>query len=119
MHHIKSELNKLLGQIERLDEFSMESASQFYDLFERAYNIISDSFDLDQCHSILHHLRSQMRDLDRLRTSSSISRKKENTSNRRQTGRPESVQQNNNEKNSLSEMKQRSVNELRIFISHL
>ena len=118
MHHIRSELNKLLGQVERLDDSSPANAGQLYDLLKRAYDIISDSFDLDQCHSILHHLRSQLRELDRLHIPGQPERK-ENTTKKKPYIQPGNENPDNNEKNHFLKLKKSSINELRTFISHL
>jgi hypothetical protein len=99
MIDIKSELSKILGKIEELERFSQLDCDHLYPLIEEAYLLISDYFEIDQCHSIIHQLANQMREL------------KESGNQKGETGSP-SIQ-------TLRRAQTTSAEELRIFISHL
>jgi hypothetical protein len=99
MIYIKSELSKILGKIEELDPASSLTCDRLYPLIEMAYLLISDYYEIDQCHSIIHHLANQMRELEKCRTS------------------PENIQ--DQFKHVLAHAQRSTEEELRIFISHL
>lgn len=63
MIYIKSELSKILGKIEELDQHDQLNFDKLYPLIEEAYLLISDYFEIDQCHSVIHQLANQMREL--------------------------------------------------------
>jgi len=98
MIQIKSELSKVLGKIEELDHSSLTSGN-LYPLIERAYLLISDSFDIEQCHSTIHHLvmcMKELKDYDKSENKSSAEEEK-----------------------ILNNARLICAEELRIFISHL
>jgi len=99
MIYIKSELSKILGKIEELDKSSPLNCDHLYPLIEEAYLLISDYFEIDQCHSIIHQLATQMRELKKCN---------------------ENAEKIPTELNQLLENAKRiAMEELRIFISHL
>ncbi len=100
MHHIKSELSKILGKIEDMNQSSLLSTSELlYSVLEKAYQLISDYFEIEQSHRITHHLVAQMKELK------------------------ECVELENNSspevKKIFEKAQKTSIEELRIFISHL
>jgi hypothetical protein len=99
MIHLKSRMSKILGKIEELEKGSTLTAENLYPLLEQGYLLISDYFEIDQCHSIIHLLRAQMREIDHF-------------DNRNNQGSSENG-------NVLEEARKTAVDELRIFISHL
>lgn len=99
MIDIKSELSKILGKIEDLDRSSRLNYDHLYPLIEEAYLLISDYYEIDQCHSIIHQLATQMRELQKC--------------NENPDTPPE-------EFNRVLKLAQKSTTEeLRLFISHL
>ncbi|MBR9997693.1 MAG: hypothetical protein KFF73_01920 [Cyclobacteriaceae bacterium] len=92
-------MSKILGKIEDLDKGSTLTSENLYPLLEHAYLLISDYFEIDQCHSIVHHLRVQMKELENCRSMPD-----------KNPAGTESV---------LDHAQKSSANELRIFISHL
>lgn len=99
MIYIKSELSKILGKIEELDSSHQSNYDRLYPLIEEAYLLISDYFEIDQCHSIIHQLANQMRELKE-----SNDHPDDAVSHRIET---------------LKKAQSTCANELRIFISHL
>jgi hypothetical protein len=99
MIQIKSELSKIQGKIEGLDNASSLTTEKLYPLLERAYLLIADYFEIVQCHSIIHNLVQQMKELK------DFEEAEEKTSS--------------DEKKMLETVRDASANELRIFISHL
>lgn len=99
MIHLKSEMSKILGKIEELEKSSTLTAENLYPLLEQGYLLISDYFEIDQCHSIIHQLRVQMHAINH--------------------------RGNHNDQDSLDygdfleDIRKTAVYELRIFISHL
>ena len=99
MINIKSELSKILGKIEELDRSSRLNCDHLYPLIEEAYLLISDYFEIDQCHSIIHQLAAQMQELEKC------------------SENPEKIPSESNKV--LENAKRITTDELRIFISHL
>ena len=99
MIYIKSELSKILGKIEELERSSQLDCDHLYLLIEEAYLLISDYFEIDQCHSIIHQLTNQMRELKE-----SKDHQGDAVSHRMET---------------LKKAQATCADELRIFISHL
>jgi hypothetical protein len=97
MIHLKSEMSKILGKIEDLEKGSSLTPENLYPLLELGYLLISDYFEIDQCHSIIHHLRTQMREL-------------KNDNFHEDPATLEEV---------LDHAQKTSMDELRVFISHL
>ena len=60
MHQIKSELSKILGKIEDMNQSSSLTCKLLFSLLEEAYQLISDYFEIEQSHRITHHLVVQM-----------------------------------------------------------
>ena len=99
MIHLKSEMSKILGKIEELEQGSTLTVDNLHPLLEQGYLLISDYFEIDQCHSIIHQLRNQMRAIN----PPGITCQMESTDNG----------------DILEEARKKAVDELRIFISHL
>jgi len=85
--------------MEELDRSDQLNYDQLYPLIEEAYLLISDYFEIDQCHSVIHQLANQMREL------------KESDDN------PDDAVSHRME--TLRKAETTSADELRIFISHL
>jgi hypothetical protein len=99
MIYLKSELSKILGKIEELDRTGQLTCDHVYPLLEEAYLLISDYFEIDQCHSIIHQLTIQMRELKKCIETTDM--------------KPFEINQ------LLKKVKRTTMEELRIFISHL
>ncbi len=99
MIYIKSELSKILGKIEDLGRSSPLNYDHLYPLIEEAYLLISDYFEIDQCHSIIHQLAGQMKVLEKC--SSQSGKIKEDL------------------EHTLGNAQKIASEELRVFISHL
>ena len=95
---LKSEISKILGKIEDLEVGSTLTGANLYVQLEHAYLLISDHFEIDQCHSIIHQFRNQMRILRPHDTDHIVFSDKENE---------------------LEEVKKAAIKELTVFISHL
>ncbi len=99
MFQIKSELNQILGKLEALEQSGSFSGEDVYQLLEKAYFIISDSFDIEQCHSTVHELKNHMRIIKGFPAARERSRKEMDQI--------------------LQEALGRCIRELRVFVSHL
>ena len=99
MYHIKSELNKVLGRIEDLGKYHSLNYENLHPLLDKAYKIIVESFDIEQCHSILHQLRNHMRTLNQNKSGGDPSK--------------------DTDALSIEKVRKESVKELQVFISHL
>ena len=99
MIYIKSELSKILGKMEELERSGQLNYDRLYPLIEEAYLLISDYFEIDQCHSIIHQLANHMRELEKCKIY--------------QDKLPTKF------KHVFENAKRSTAEELRIFISHL
>jgi hypothetical protein len=85
--------------MEELDRSDQLNYDHLYPLIEEAYLLISDYFEIDQCHSVIHQLANQMRELKE-----SKDHPDDGVSHGMET---------------LKKAQTTSADELRIFISHL
>lgn len=85
--------------MEELDRSDQLKYDRLYPLLEEAYLLISDYFEIDQCHSVIHQLANQMQELKE--------------SNKKSDDDGTLLMR------TLKKAQATSADELRIFISHL